>query len=273
MATVHNGTIRIDNKENRELNTDNLQDQLKDLQETFRKFTVAYFEQFAGITKPIIGIQKLLSELSTDFQITDKEAYRVLRKYKWIISPSMSIEFVVDAIKIGMKKGNQRGKIDRMFIDYYLDEDCAAIIEMSHVWNKNKIIKPRMKIINDCIKLLKSHQPSINPSNIIIPTLLSQIDGILSDFTRQKGIKRNEKSWKAEFRKMVKNEQLLEYSMELANDLLLEYLFQTSIPGKPLGFPFSFNRHKIVHGEQIKYGRIDNAIRSLLIIDYLAYCE
>lgn len=32
----------------------------------------------------------------------------------------------------------------------------------------------------------------------------------------------------------------------------------------------TFNRHKIMHGEYLKYGRIDNTIRAFLILDFLA---
>jgi hypothetical protein len=273
MKNVPISSINIVNKETDEVNAESIQKQLLGLQESIRKAAATLFEQFADISKPIERIQEILAEIAINIPITDKEAYKILRKYKWIISPSMSIDFVIDVIKIGKKKGNQRGKIDRKFINYYTNNDCEALIEMSRVWKKNRLLKPRMKIINDCIELLRYHHQSINPSNIIIPALLSQIDGILSDYSAKKGIQRKAKDWKIEFRKNVNNNQLVEYSMELANELLLEYLFQKSIPGKPLENPFSFNRHKIIHGEIIKYGRIDNSIRSFLIIDYLSYCD
>jgi hypothetical protein len=267
-----NESINIINKEIN-ANTESIEKQFRDVNESIRKFSEAIYKQFIDINKPFEKIKEILSEIAITIPITDKEAYRILRKYKWIISPSMSIDFVIEIIKIGKKRGNQRGKIDRKFINYYLHNDCEAIKEMSVIWRKNKKIKPRMKIINDCIWLLRHNQPSINTSNVIIPTLLSQIDGIYSSLTVEKGIKRKGDDWRTQFRKRVNNDELVEYSFELACELLLDYLFQKSVPGEPLANPFSFNRHKIIHGETIRYGRIDNAIRSFLIIDFLSYCK
>jgi len=56
---------------------------------------------------------------------------------------------------------------------------------------------------------------------------------------------------------------------ELANEVFLNILFQGSQRGEPLKTPFTFNRHKIMHGEYVKYGRIDNTIRAFLILDFL----
>ena len=58
--------------------------------------------------------------------------------------------------------------------------------------------------------------------------------------------------------------------LDLANEIFLNILFQIAYPGKPLKTPFTFNRHKIIHGEYLKYGRIDNTIRAFLILDFLA---
>lgn len=45
---------------------------------------------------------------------------------------------------------------------------------------------------------------------------------------------------------------------------------QKSQIGKPLEAPFTFSRHKILHGGYVKYGRIDNTIRAFLVLDFLA---
>ena len=58
---------------------------------------------------------------------------------------------------------------------------------------------------------------------------------------------------------------------DLANDIFLNILFQRSQKGKPLATPFSFNRHKIIHGESIKYGRKDYLIRAFMVLDLLAH--
>jgi hypothetical protein len=55
--------------------------------------------------------------------------------------------------------------------------------------------------------------------------------------------------------------------------LLLEILFQEAFQGQDLTIPSTFSRHKILHGEYINYGRIDNTIRAFLILDFLHYLE
>jgi len=75
-----------------------------------------------------------------------------------------------------------------------------------------------------------------------------------------------DKVWKGWFKGLTPNQKLL----DLANDIFLNILFQRAQPGQPLETPFTFSRHKIMHGEYLRYGRIDNTIRAFLILDFLA---
>ena len=143
----------------------------------------------------------------------------------------------------------------------------------------NEIFKPRIKIFRDCVSVMRNAKGKYNPSTIVLPTLIAQIDGIRREFMEQirrefmeqNGLsfnpkKRNVVGWKVWFKGQTSNQELL----DLANDIFLNILFQKSQPGRPLETPFTFNRHKIMHGEYLKYGRIDNTIRAFLISDFLA---
>jgi len=103
---------------------------------------------------------------------------------------------------------------------------------------------------------------------LVIPTLIAQIDGIRLEFMNRNGLSfwTKDKYWKQWFKGQTPNPNLL----DLANDIFLNILFQRSDPGEPLGIPFTFSRHKIMHGEYLRYGRIDNTIRAFLILDFLA---
>jgi hypothetical protein len=53
--------------------------------------------------------------------------------------------------------------------------------------------------------------------------------------------------------------------------LLIARLFQTAYNGSKLTKLPKFSRHKIMHGESIDYGNIENTIRAFMLIDFLDY--
>jgi hypothetical protein len=78
-----------------------------------------------------------------------------------------------------------------------------------------------MKILMDCLHTLKCLQGShTNASNVIIPTLISQIDGILSDYLSSKGMsgKYTYEDKKIKFRK-IKNQVLTDELDNIFNDI------------------------------------------------------
>ncbi len=197
-----------------------------------------------------------------------QEAAIVLKKYKWLISPSMPLSFVYKVAAIGTKKGNQRAKVNKLFVDYFSSNNFKQLSHLVNAWATNKMFKSRMKILRDCVSVMKNANHRYNPSNVVIPVLIAQIDGIRIKFMEQHGLsfRTKDKEWKKLFRDQTLSDALL----EAANDVFLDILFQSSFPGKPLNTPFIFNRHKVMHGEFLTYGRIDNTIRAFLILDFLA---
>jgi hypothetical protein len=99
-----------------------------------------------------------------------------------------------------------------------------------------------------------------------LPTLISQIDGIRITFINRIGPSFGKNDWRNWFQDQTPIQRLL----EIACDIFTNILFQNALPGKPLQSPFWFNRHKIMHGEFFRYGRIEYAIRAFLILDFLA---
>lgn len=212
---------------------------------------------------------KQLSELKKQYNIAEEEAVQVLHKYKWFISPNLPIDFIFEAVKLGQKKGRQDKAINELFYNYLSDNNWQNLEVMILDWEKNIIFKKRIKIIRDCVNALKTNDCNINIVNVVLPTIISQIDGFLSDYLMSKGLtlgSYNDK--KTNFRNNA-TQPLSPKLDNQANDVFLEILFQGSNPGQPLQNPFYFNRHKILHGENTRYGRKDYLIRAFLIIDYL----
>ena len=218
----------------------------------------AIFDDYAGFWQ----------RFQEQYKITEQEAIRVLGKYKWFITPSLPLSFVFASVKIGRRGGNQRKAINRLFVNYFSQGNFRNLENLVNGWETNEIFKPRMKILRDCVSMMKKTDRKCNPSNVVLPTLIAQIDGIRIKFMNQNNLSfwSSEEYWKGLYRSQTSNQELL----SLANNIFLNILFQSSQPGQPLETPFTFNRHKIMHGEYLRYGRIGNTIRAFLILDFLA---
>jgi len=212
--------------------------------------------------------RRLWQTFQEQYKITEQEAIQILRKYKWFITPSLPLSFIFEVVKIGRRKDNQRKAINRLFIDYFSSNNFENLEKLVDGWETNEIFKPRMKIFRDCISVMRNAKGKYNPSTIVLPTLIAQIDGIRIEFMNRNGLSfwTKDRVWKGWFKGQTPNQKLL----DLANDIFLNILFQKSQPGRPLETPFTFNRHKIMHGEYLRYGRIDHTIRAFLILDFLA---
>lgn len=252
------------------------------------QFISKQFEIKEEVLKRWIEWNREISKSGLDFmeaieksvEVSIQEAARVLRKYKWVITPSLPAVFVFDVVKIGNRKRNQRKVLNQLFVEHFSSNDFREMDLLIAQWEKNKILKPRTKIFRDCIFVLRMKKRKFNPSNIVLPTLIAQIDGILTEFMKNKGLffDTKERKWKDNkgkiiYKKMWFKEQVKstkENAMtELSNEIFLNLLLQKAYPIHPLKSPFSFNRHKILHGENLRYGRIDNTIRAFLILDFL----
>ena len=66
-------------------------------------------------------------------------------------------------------------------------------------------------------------------------------------------------SWEDYFRDLTNGDEIL----DAMNDIFLNVLFQKTRPGEDYKTSIHFSRHKILHGENIRYGRKDYTIRLL----------
>jgi len=220
--------------------------------------------------------QDYWKEFHDKYKVSEPEALKILKKYKWFVGPSMPINIVFHIVSIGRKRGNRRGEINRLFVGYFIDNECKELEDIINGWNKNELFKPRMKILRDCLNTLKNAKRGSNPSNVVLPVLIAQIDGIQQGFMEKNGLSFDLKNriWKdasgqkVDWKKWYKDFTLNDNFMAAANDIFLNILFQKTNRGQST--MFTFNRHKIMHGECTNYGRIDNTVRAFMILDFLA---
>lgn len=217
--------------------------------------------------------------------ISKKKALKCIKKYNWFISPSMDPSIVYDIVAICKSDSKSKwGDINHVFYDYFLENNCEKLDMFVENWSSNPIFEGRMKIIKDCVEIIKNHPKNVNFSNLVVPVLISQIDGIQMEFMNQRGLKVDKKKFVCDLegnRKKDKHGQNIRHRqyirdltandefLDAMNDVFLEVLFQHTMPGEEHKTSIKFSRHKIMHGEHFTYGRKYNAIRCFMILDFL----
>lgn len=220
------------------------------------------------------------------YEITEQEALEILKKHHWFITLSLPFDFVDKVVEIGRKEGDQRTSVDELFEDYFTSNDFEKLDGLVKEWGNISIFESKMKIFEDCISTLRDSKNKTNPSNLIVPTLIAQIDGIQAEFMELNGLSFDTRvnqwkngsgaqvTYKQLFEEQISDREFIDWSnqelLNLCNHIFFDILFQKSGRGENLKIPFLFSRHKIMHGEYIYYGRIDNTIRAFMILDFLA---
>ena len=240
-------------------------------------------EQNRGIFDKFSGYW---AEFQRRYNVAEQRAVKVLQKYKWFITPSFPITFIFEVMELDKKKGRHDKAVNRLFIEYFEAEDWQNLEIMVNGWKTNQLLKKRYKILTDSMDTVRAaSKKGINEANAVLPTLITQIDGALTDYLNSKGLQ-----WESDYddrvdagtgkvRKVGRKSQFKNAKPkilttpldDLAKDIFLNILFQRSQKGKPLATPFNFNRHKIIHGENVKYGRKDYLVRAFMILDLLAH--
>lgn len=280
---------------------------LESFQQSNLEYQNSLLSAFQGITDVWQSIQPdLFTRLQSSYSNLDfdLEAYNtslsetneILKKYHWFISPSMPATFVRYIKEIHYNSGSHRRReMNRLFIQYITYQNYSNLRAMFADWKKNPLFAPRMAIIRASLDVLRTARASHNPSNVVIPALLTQVDGIMCDFLEDRGVElRNGRFYAANSKQSKKAEHILKDLIEASNAdrkettdttrrlvdgfepdkyLLFDVLFQGGRRGENLRRPTTFNRHKIVHGETIRYGRMENTVKAYLILDYLAYID
>jgi len=231
---------------------------------------IDFWQKWAEQNKSVFdSISINWSEFQNRYHIAESKAVLVLQKYKWFISPNMPIDFIFKVVQLGQRKGRQDSAINKLFVDCFSQNNWRCLEALSKNWKKNPLFKKRIKIIHDCIEILKTADIETNVANVLLPTLIAQIDGFLTDYLDSKNISFHTYAERKSQFKENSSKPISSELNELANRTFLNILFQRSQKGEPLKTPFNFNRHKIMHGESTNYGRNGYLIRSFLIIDFL----
>lgn len=228
------------------------------------EFNERYGKTFAKFAKTWV-------EFAKTYKISKEEAVQILKRYKWCISGSFPTTFIFSVVSVGKEPGNHRKEINQLFIEYFSRNNFRNLKMMVESWKNNPLFSPRMKIIRDALAIfMHSVNTRRNYCTVVLPPLLAQIDGIFSQILEKNGIDikklrgyREKKNKFSQIDRKIIDEEL----QNLIEDIFLNILFERAEYGDMT--TYSFNRHKILHGEYLRYGRKDNVLRAFLILDFL----
>lgn len=257
-------------------------------------------KSFKLMAEPMEKVSKIFSAIQSEHEknfgkIIDAKREEFLLQNGWMLSPYLfgkDIQKQLNSTAILKKKNRE---INAIYKNFFCNSNYQELETMVCDWKRNKYFKPRQKIFLDCVEILKvsKTRKRINPSTIILPVLIAQIDGITFEYAKSKGLTMNKLRPENKSGEKIDN---FKWIWELpcrdipnmnALRMLQEFLFSRALPSgqkdpkKNSETPnkvklrpfFKFSRHKIMHGENYEYGNIDNVLRTFLILDFLSYLE
>ncbi len=229
--------------------------------------------------------------------ILDKQKREFLLQNGWLFTPYLrrkSIEENIINDNELLKRKNS--EINGIYENFFSDNNYIELEKMIESWESNVFFQNRMNIFRDCLFVIKAFRVKnrnkyINPARMVLPLLISQIDGITSEYAKSKGLIIDRTKWLDSSGKPVSNKFNILWEQPccdrweiLSIKMLEDYLFAKAFPygqsnpSKNKEIPkkikhrpfFQFCRHKIMHGEDLRFGSIDNVFRAFLVLDFLA---
>ncbi len=216
-----------------------------------------YIPKISRIAETINSFQNNIKKICTSMD----EISSILAEYNYLLPLTLPLGVYSDLLEYlnnTKESGNREKEIDNLLLKLFSYKKWEMASEIvSKLNNNDKINTKRIVILEDCIKVLKRNSRK-TAANTILPVLIAQIDGIWVDILGSK-----DKDKLKNTIKNMKNDKYANPARELLVDILFQYT-RTAIPVKS-----DFCRNKILHGEEVEYGSINNVIRAFLIIEFL----
>lgn len=202
-------------------------------------------------------------------------------KYSWFLPEELYLEdsskyfkapYLLNAMN---KNGNEDSKIvDELILSITEENNWEFIDFLVAKWGKEVELfnADRIQILKDCIIAIKNLKRS-ESANIILPTLIAQIEGVWLEVLIKNGI--DVDNYNSENRQIRLGEQkrmldaLLDHNdinQQSFYEILANGLF---CYGGNMNGDFKFRRHKIMHGRDTNYGDIASVVKAFFMLDYL----
>lgn len=191
-------------------------------------------------------------------------------RYDWFLTPSVHLYVIMGLATEAVSGKATQHTIYRHLRDYLRENGWAELSRIVSEMREYSVMTPqRHKIVRDAAAALGLHgDRGFNAANLIVPALFALIDGILNEFAREVGIpKWTNRRANGPERLRAMFAQVTYGFDEPALDLIFNLLFSESyVRGKR-----KLNRHRVLHGEWLRYGSVEYALRAFLMLDFLGY--
>lgn len=243
--------------------------------------TMQQFSQVAAL-----NLEKVLEPLQQVYK--SKKRRDRLFKMGWVYSPYLRGTSIAKALLEESFHSLPQEGVDALFIDFFTQDGCCELQGMVSSWEDSYYLKGRLGIIKDCLAVVRHFYDSkVNAANVVIPTLIAQIDGTIHDIVTDLGLERQGTRYvrKVDNGELINVNRYKEFkrTVGLFDMYGIEYLHlvlfakdgmtederenNAVLKIKPLA---TLNRHSALHGEDTEYGTIDNLVKMMLLLDFLS---
>ena len=238
-----------------------LAEPLKDFKKSFENISKIYasIPKFENPFLEHLETFKEIGERLKEYTKKTPEYFLLIAQHGWFIDLESELNFPsIIAHRIQEKKVDTANEI---LVDYYKT-------------NVGKIFESLIKRHYNRKEILESIKKSYEEGNhvLLIPAVLTQVDGICFDFTKKKFFIKEKKNEKYKFLPEVIAE--LEKSAGNFLELYLSPLQnQTPIMAREqdIGkFPCKLNRHEVLHGISTDYGTEINSLKVISLLKYVS---
>lgn len=202
----------------------------------------------------------------------------VLAKSNLWITPSMPYGLILKVKELTSSDEIKVESVERVFLEYFEENNWGMLHDMINSWEASRPFAQRRQIIYDALDAHKSGKYTLS-----IPTLLTQVEGVLNSITGKEG----GKPYKL-FEETVR-QQYPDVLNDIAKDILLkfgtslylykgidhEYFTTDKLPlwleSKGIKEIDFMNRHAILHGIHFNYSSKINSLRVFLLLDSLHF--
>lgn len=205
------------------------------------------------------NLQKIYDNFNKTNQISNQFAL-ILIEFGWppvLDIFSNQVEDIIKMYETEESKDKIEGEIGGLFVNFYTEERLKRKLDE---WKNNELLNDRIYILKTAVEAhIKENYV------LVVPTLLSQIEGIIADGFNHKG-RMGGRKLKSYISKLTKNNRIDEFD-DVVNKFLLNIVLVNFEHGKPINS--SLSRHAILHGADKNYGTKKNSLKTIILFDYL----
>lgn len=201
----------------------------------------------------VMETMKNVFKLSSKIHEFERNVNLHLLKFHWISNAEFDIEQQIEI----MEKCNNQEETDKYFIELY---DVDSLLAMFEIWKQHEIAEKRLNILEKCVNAYIK-----GDYELLIPCMFAQIEGLITDIFRHEG--KYNQSKLENYIKQLNSPKGNSYDRQVKSFytkvVLSSYTYGIGSDGEYL------SRHAIMHGYKVDYGTQANALKVILLFDYI----